>query len=155
MVFQESVLRNMRTQNDNPHEIAEIGNLEAVTAIANCNQQKRQCTLVNLSDALRGPAHVATLLVHECQTRRTAAARLLAPDASPYRLNAEQLQVLAIYVRALEEGFTCRKKTEEPWVDPPSVLMTIVLAAPIAILLACCVVLTIASCSCLLCSSVS
>ena len=155
MVFQESVLRNMRTQNDNPHEIAETGNLEAVTAIANCNQQTRQCTNVNLSDALRGPAHVATLLVHECQTRRTAAARLLAREASPYRLNAEQLQVVAIYVRALDQGFTCREIKEEPWVNPASVLLTIVLAAPIAIDFACCVVLTIASCSCLLFSSVS
>ena len=75
---------------------------------------------------------MARLLVRECQTRRTAAAL----EASPYRLNAEQLQVLAIYVRALDEGFARREKMEEPWVNPASVLLTIVLAAPIAILLA-------------------
>ena len=151
MDFQEAVLRNMRAQKEDLHAMADTGNLEAVPAIANCNQQDRQCTIVELPDALCGPAHVAKLLVHECQTRHTAAA----PEASPYRLNAEQLQVLAIYVRALDEGFTCREKTEEPWVDPASVLLTIVLAAPIAILLACCVLLTIASCSCLMFPSVS
>ena len=151
MDFQEAVLRNMRSQKADLHEMAEDGNLEAAAAFANCNQQDRQCTIVELPDALRGPAHVARLLVRECQTRRTAAA----PEASPYRLNAEQLQVLAIYVRALDEGFARREKMEEPWVDPASVLLTIVLAAPIAILLACCVLLTIAGCSCLLFPSVS
>ena len=155
MDFQEAVLQNMRAQKEDLHAMADTGNLEAAAAIANCNQQKRQFTIVNLSDALRGPAHVATLLVHECQTRRTAAARLLAVEASPYRLNAEQLQVVAIYVRALDQGFTCREIKEEPWVNPASVLLTIVMAALISILVACCVVLTIASCSCLLFSSVS
>ena len=155
MDFQEAVLKNMRTQKEDLREMATKGDLEAKAAIANCNQQDRQCTVVDLPDALRGPAHVAKLLVHECQTRRTAAARLLAPEASPYRLNAEQLQVLAIYVRALDEGFARREKMEEPWVNPASVLLTIVLAALISILVACCVVLTIASCFCLLFSPVS
>ncbi len=151
MDFQEAVLRNMRAQKEDLHAMADNGNLEAAAAFANCTQQDRQCTVVELPDALRGPAHVARLLVRVCQTRRTAAA----PEASPYRLNAEQLQVLAIYVHALDKGFACQEKKEEPWVNPASVLLTIVQAAAITILLACFVLLTIAGCSCLLFSAVS
>ena len=35
---------------------------------------------------------------------------MAAPEAPPYRPNAEQLQLLAIYVRVLEEGFARRAK---------------------------------------------
>jgi hypothetical protein len=133
MDFQEAVLRNMRAQKEDLPAMADNGDLGAAAACANCNQQDRQCTIVELPDALLGPAHVAKLLVGECQTRRTAAAL----EASPYQLNAEQLQVLAIYVHALEKGFACREKKEEPWVNPASVLLTIVLAAAFAIILAC------------------
>ena len=57
-------------------------------------QHQPECEWIELADALRGPAHVAKMLIRRCQDARSTPAR-------PYKLNAEQLELIALYVSVL------------------------------------------------------
>ena len=75
---------------------------------------------VDLEDALRGLAHVAKVLIQRSQEKRSQ------PN-KPYKLNAEQLECVALYVRQLAYGFARRRNTSKPWSHPAQVLMPIIL----------------------------
>ena len=75
---------------------------------------------IDLEDSLRGPAHVAKLLIRRAQDKRST------PE-KPYRFNAEQLACVALFVQKLEEGFARREDVSKPWIKPAEVLMTIIL----------------------------
>ena len=88
--------------------------------VHNLKQDDKSCEWIHLDDALQGPAHVAKLLIKRCQQKRSK------PD-KPYKLNAEQLECVALYVSHLEKGFAKRPDPSQPWVHPAEVLMTIIL----------------------------
>ena len=60
------------------------------------------CKWITLDDALHGPSHVAKLLIDKCQTKRSV-------PGKPYRLNAEQVECIAVYVAASCIGQRFRK----------------------------------------------
>ena len=45
----------------------------------------------------------------------------------PYRLNAEQLECIALFVKALDKGFHNREDVTKPWINVAVVLMTIII----------------------------
>jgi hypothetical protein len=73
-----------------------------------------------LADALKGPAHVAKMLILKLQDNRSK-------PGKPYKLNEEQLQCIALYVAALSKGFGRRPDPAKPWLHPAEVLMTILM----------------------------
>ena len=86
----------------------------------NLQQQQPECEWIELADALRGPAHVAKMLIRRCQERRSTPTR-------PYKLNAEQLECIALFVTRLEAAFSERPDLSQPWLHPARVLMTIIM----------------------------
>ena len=75
---------------------------------------------IPLEDSLLGPAHVAKLLIRKVQEKRSTPER-------QYRLNAEQLECVALFVSALDKGFSSRADPSKPWIKVDEVLMTIIL----------------------------
>jgi len=75
---------------------------------------------IDLEDALKGPAHVAKMLIKKLQDERSQ-------PGKPYKLNEEQLQCVALYVAALSRGFEKRPDLARPWLHPAEVLMTILM----------------------------
>ena len=49
---------------------------------------------IDLDDALKGPAHVAKMLIQMLQDKRSQ-------PGEPYKVNEEQLQCIALFVAAL------------------------------------------------------
>ena len=64
--------------------------------LRNLQQHQPECEWIELAGALRGPAHVAKMLIRRSQERRSTPAR-------PYKLNAEQLECVALFVDRLEK----------------------------------------------------
>ena len=85
----------------------------------NLQQQQPECEWIELPDALRGPAHVARRLIWSCQARRSTPAR-------PYKLNAEQLECVALFVDRLKKAFAERADMSQPWIHPTRIIMTII-----------------------------
>ena len=88
--------------------------------VNNLLQYQPECEWVELTDALKGPAHVAKMLIQHCEKRRSTPTR-------PYKLNAEQLECTALFVSRLEKAFAERDKVSEPWIHPARVIMTIIM----------------------------
>ena len=86
----------------------------------NLQQRQPECEWIELADALRGPAHVARMLIRRCQERNSTPAR-------PYKINEEQLQCIALFVSRLETAFPERPDLSQPWLHPARVLMTIIM----------------------------
>jgi hypothetical protein len=86
----------------------------------NLQQQQPKCEWIDLTDALRGPAYVAKILVRRSQERRSTPTR-------PYKLNEEQLQCIALFVTRLEQAFLDRPDPSQPWLHPARVLMTMIM----------------------------
>ena len=121
--FQDAVMKHML---DNQKETADDPqNLDPANAVMlavrhNLEQATPTRQWVDLADALQGPAHVAKLLITRCQEK------LSKPD-KPYKLNAEQLECIALYVSKLEPAFARRADLSQPWLHPAEVLLTIIL----------------------------
>ncbi len=86
----------------------------------NLQQHQTECEWIELADALRGPAHVARMLIRRCQDARSTPAR-------PYKPNAEQLECVALFVDRLEKAFSERADMSQPWIHPARVIMTIIM----------------------------
>lgn len=86
----------------------------------NLQQHQPACEWIELADALRGPAHVAKMLIRRCQDARSTPAR-------PYKLNAEQLECVALFVDRLEKAFSEHGDMSQPWIHPARVIMTIIM----------------------------
>ena len=80
----------------------------------------RSAVWIELADALKGPAHVAKMLILKLQDNRSK-------PGKPYKLNEEQLQCIALYVAALSKGFERMPNAAEPWLHPAEVLMPILM----------------------------
>ena len=86
----------------------------------NLQQHQPACEWIELADALRGPPHVAKMLIRRCEDARSTPAR-------PYKLNAEQLECVALFVDRLEKAFSERADMSQPWIHPARVIMTIIM----------------------------
>ena len=80
----------------------------------------RQCctTCISKLQSATGSTS-AKILIRRCQDKRSE------PD-KPYKVNAEQLECVALYVSELAVSFARRPDPSQPWVDPAEVLMTII-----------------------------
>ena len=85
----------------------------------NLQFKSRTAEWIDLDSALKGPAHIAKVLIKKLQDGRSNPGR-------QYRLNAEQLECTALFVSALETAFARRPDTSKPWLHPAEVLMTII-----------------------------
>ena len=85
----------------------------------NLQRKNRSAEWIDLDTALKGPVHVARLLIKKLQDDRST-------PAKPYRLNAEQLECVALFVDVLEKAFEARPAASEPWLHPAQRLVTIV-----------------------------
>jgi hypothetical protein len=119
---QDAIMKHLRRtatmQGDMPVDDIDPSIPEA--ALHNLQQQQPACEWIDLTHALRGPAHVAKILVRRCQERRSTPTRL-------YRLNEEQLQCIALFVTRLEQAFLERPDPSQPWLHPARVLMTMIM----------------------------
>ena len=86
----------------------------------NLQQEESTREWIDVDDAFKGPAHVAKVLIRRCQDKRSTLDR-------PYRLNAEQLECIALFVAKLEPAFAQRPDPAQQWLHPATVLMTIIM----------------------------
>ena len=105
--MQEEVLKRLRQQRDEGQEgnVAEevLDNPFLARAIMhNMSAEESVRVWIPLQDSLLGPAHVAKLLIHKAREQRSK------PE-KPYRLNAEQLECIALFVSALEKDLRTEK----------------------------------------------
>ena len=73
--------------------------------------------LVDLPDALRGPAHVAKLILRRAEDKAST-------PAKPFRYNNEHLECIAAMVAKLEPAFAEREDPSKPFINPAKVLTT-------------------------------
>ena len=83
-------------------------------------REDQDCVLVPIPDAMLGPAHVARLLIKQLHDKRSQPQKI-------YKLNAEQLELIALYVSVLEGAFQNRDDKETRLLNPATVLMTIII----------------------------
>ena len=84
----------------------------------NLQLKSRTAEWIDLEAALKGPAHVAKLLIKKLQVDRSK-------PGKPYKVNAEPLECTALFVAALDKAFEKRPDASKPWLHPAEVLMTI------------------------------
>ena len=85
----------------------------------NLQQRSRTAEWIDLESALKGPLYVAKLLIKKLQDARSK-------PGKPYRVNAEQLELIALFVHILDEAFTKRPDASKPWLRTDEALMTII-----------------------------
>ena len=101
LLHQDAILKEMRTvhmggETDvNPE--TDIGG----AVLHNLQPKNRSAEWIDLDNALKGPAHVAKLLIKQLQDSRSK-------PGKPYKVNAEQLECTALFVAALDKGFAKR-----------------------------------------------
>ena len=97
--MQDAIMKHMKRIATIQGETFTDDNIDPGTTHAmlhNLQQRQPECEWSELADALRGPAHVAKMLIRRSQGRRSTPAR-------PYKLNAEQLECIALFVTRVEK----------------------------------------------------
>ena len=118
---QDEILKRLRAdQPDVAQAAGDPADVVQKAVLYNLQQSNAFRHWIDLADALQGPAHVAKVLINRCQQKRSK------PN-KPYRLNAEQLECVALHVSRLEIGFARRPDQSQPWINPAEVLMTVIL----------------------------
>ena len=118
LLHQDAILQEMRTvEKGGETEITPENDLGRAV-LHNLQLKSRTAEWIDLESALKGPAYVAKALIRKLQDDRSNPGR-------PYRLNAEQLECIALFVEALETPFARRQDMSKPWLHPAEVLMTI------------------------------
>lgn len=96
-------------------EESEIG--QAV--LYNLQPKERAAEWIDLPSALKGPLYIAKGLIQKLQQARSK-------PGKPYRLNAEQLELTALFVHVLQQAFEKRPDKAKPLLRTDTVLMTII-----------------------------
>ena len=98
LLHQDAILQEMRIVHQGGE--TEIGSETDIgrAVLHNLHFKSRSAEWIDLDGALKGPVHVAKVLIQKLQKERSNPGR-------PYRLNAEELQCIALFVRALETPF--------------------------------------------------
>ena len=118
LLHQDSILKEMRiVQNGGEATIDPLTDIGKVV-LNNLQLKNRTAEWIDLETALKGPCHVAKLLIKKLQDERTK-------PGKPYTLNAEQLECTALFVSALDKAFAKRSDPAKPFLHPAEVLMTI------------------------------
>ena len=119
--YQDAVVKQMKAVQLDGKSISQDtdDDIEQIV-LHNLSTEQRSAEWIELADALKGPAHVARMLIKKLQDTRSK-------PGKPYRLNAEQLECIALYVAALEKPFAQRPDKAKPWLHPATVLMTIIM----------------------------
>ena len=73
--------------------------------------------VIDLPEALRGPAHVAKLILRKAEDKASK-------PSKAFRYNEEQLQCIAAMVARLEPAFAERDGPSQPFINPAKVLTT-------------------------------
>ena len=121
--IQDEILKQMRNNQPDIHSTTTDDDTQdfiKTAVLHNLQHPEQKREWITLDEALQGPTHVAKLLIERCQAKRSK------PN-KPYKLNEEQLECVALYVEALEKGFSKRPDPGQPWINPAEVLMTIIL----------------------------
>ena len=91
----------MKTMKAHQPEVAEPEDIIRESVLHNLRQlQDPGRNVVDLPDALRGPAHVAKLILRRAEDKAST-------PAKPFRYNNEQLECIAAMVAKLEPAFLC------------------------------------------------
>ena len=118
LLHQDAILKEMRTvQLGGETEVnseTDIGR----AVLHNLQLRSRTAEWIDLETTLKGPVHVAKLLIKKLQEDRSK-------PGKPYKVNAEQLECIALFVAALDKAFAKRPDASKPWLHPAEVLMTI------------------------------
>ena len=118
LLHQDAILKEMRTvQLGGETEVnseTDIGR----AVLHNLQLRSRTAEWIDLETTLKGPVHVAKLLINKLQEDRSK-------PGKPYKVNAEQLECIALFVAALDKAFAKRPDASKPWLHPAEVLMTI------------------------------
>ena len=119
--YQDAVVKQMKAVQLDGKSISQDtdDDIEQIV-LHNLSTEQRSAEWIELADALKGPAHVARMLIKKLQDTRSK-------PGKPYRLNAEQLECTALYVDALQKAFAQRPDKAKPWLHPAVVLMTIIM----------------------------
>ena len=117
--YQDTVMQQMKK--DQPDISVAQPDTEDTTresVLHNLHQlQHPERRVVDLPDALRGPAHVAKLILRSAEDKASK------PE-KPFRYNTEQLECIAAMVDILEAGFAEREDLSKPFINPAKVLTT-------------------------------
>jgi len=113
--YQDAVMKTMKAHQP---EVAEPEDIIRESVLHNLRQlQDPGRNLVDLPDALRGPAHVAKLILRRAEDKAST-------PAKPFRYNNEQLECIAAMVAKLEPAFAEREDPSKPMINPAKVITT-------------------------------
>ena len=119
--YQDAVLKLMKAvQIDGKSISQDTDDVIEQIVLHNLSTEQRFAEWIELPDTLKGPSHVARMLIKKLQDTRSK-------PGKQYRLNAEQLECTALYVAALEKPFAQRPDKAKPWLHPATVAMTIIM----------------------------
>ena len=107
MLHQDAIPKEMaNAQKDNEIEIDSENDI-GKAVMHNLQMRSRSAEWIDLDTALKGPVHVAKLLIKKLQDAWPK------PN-KPYKLNAEQLECTALSVAALDKAFLQRPDVSKP-----------------------------------------
>ena len=113
--YQEAVMKKMKA--DQP-DVPETEDITRESVLHNLHQlQDPERSVVALPDALRGPAHVAKLILRRAEDKASKPERA-------FRYNDEQLESIAAMVAKLEPAFAEREDPSQPLINPAKVFTT-------------------------------
>ena len=105
--MQEEIIKRVRQQREEGEEVKEAEDDFLTSAVShNLRRSEGHREWVPVEEALRGPAHIAKLLIRRAQEKRSTAER-------PYRLNREQLACVALFVSALQKRLREPRRREQ------------------------------------------
>ena len=100
------------------HDVTEPEDLTREAVLHNLHQlQTPGRIVVDLPEALRGPAHVAKLILRKAEDKASK-------PSKAFRYNEEQLQCIAAMVATLEPAFAKRNEPNQPFINSAKVLTT-------------------------------
>ena len=121
--MQEAIMKHMKritTIQGEPFKNEDIDPIITNAVVNNLLQYQPESEWIELAEALKGPAHVAKMLIQHCEKRRSTSTR-------PYKLSAEQLECIGLFVSRLEKTFPERADMSQPWNHPARVIMTVIM----------------------------
>ena len=116
--YQEAVLKQKKKDQ---LEAAEPEDMTREAVLHNLQKlEQPQRSIVDLPDALRGPAHVAKAILRQAEDKASE-------PGKPFRYNDEQLECIAMHVAKLQPAFEEREDPSQPFINPAKVLTTAIL----------------------------
>ena len=117
---QEAILKEINAVQQRGNSQIDPDSQVGKAVLHNLQLETRSAVWIDLPEALKGPCHVAKMLIRKLQDKHSK-------PGNPYKLNEEQLQCVALYVAALNKGFENRSDVAKPWLHPAEVLLTILM----------------------------